>query len=78
MMAVFRIFLSNAFYGFSDFAEEVTPSGRAKAIKEVTPSGRARASKEVTPSSRAKASKEPVTSSSRANAVRPRDLLQFL
>ena len=30
MMAVFRISLSNAFYGFSGFAKEVTPCSRAK------------------------------------------------
>ena len=29
-MAVFRIFLSNAFYGFSGFAVEVTPWSRPK------------------------------------------------
>ena len=32
MRAVFRIFLSNAFYGFSDFAKEVTPCSRAKIV----------------------------------------------
>ena len=47
MMAFFRIFLSNAFYGFCDFAKEVTTSSRAKAAKEVTPSSRAKAAKEV-------------------------------
>ena len=30
MMAVFRISLSNAFYGFSGFAKEFTPYSRAK------------------------------------------------
>ena len=34
MMAVFRIFLSHAFYGFCGFAKEaVTPSSRAKAVR---------------------------------------------
>ena len=32
MMPVFRIFLSNAFYGFSGFAKEVTPCSRAKIV----------------------------------------------
>ena len=32
MMAVFRILLPNSFYGFSDFAEEVTPRSRAKTV----------------------------------------------
>ena len=30
MMAVFRIFLSSLFYGFSGFAKKVTPHSRAK------------------------------------------------
>ena len=30
MMAVFRIFLPNAFYGFSGFDKEVTPRSPAK------------------------------------------------
>ena len=30
MMAVFRIVLSSAFYGFSGFVKEVTPRSRAK------------------------------------------------
>jgi len=32
MMAVFRIFLPNTFYGFSGFAKEVTPRSRAKTV----------------------------------------------
>ena len=32
MMAVFQIFLPNAFYGFSGFAKEVTPRSRAKTV----------------------------------------------
>ena len=32
MMAVFQIFLSNAFYGFSGFAKEVTPCSQAKIV----------------------------------------------
>jgi len=32
MMAVFRIFLPNAFYGFSGFAKEVTPRSRTKTV----------------------------------------------
>ena len=32
MMAVFRIFLPNAFYGFSGFAKEVAPRSRAKTV----------------------------------------------
>ena len=32
MKAVFRIFLSNAFYGLSDFAKEVTLCSRAKIV----------------------------------------------
>ena len=32
MMAVFRILLPNSFYGFSDFAKEVTPRSRAKTV----------------------------------------------
>ena len=32
MMEVFRFFLANAFYGFSGFAEEVTPRRRAKTV----------------------------------------------
>jgi len=32
MMAVFWIFLPNAFYGFSGFAKEVTPHSRAKTV----------------------------------------------
>jgi len=32
MMAVFLIFLPNAFYGFSAFAKEVTPRSRAKTV----------------------------------------------
>ena len=32
MMAVFRIFLSNVFYGFSGFGKEVTSSSRAKIV----------------------------------------------
>ena len=33
MAGVFRIFLSNALYGFCDFAKEVTPSSCAKAVR---------------------------------------------
>ena len=32
MMAVFRILLPNAFYGFSGFAKEVTPRSCAKTV----------------------------------------------
>jgi len=32
MMVAFRIFLPNAFYGFSDFTKEVTPHSRAKTL----------------------------------------------
>ena len=32
MMAVFRICLSNAVYGFSGFAKEVTPCSRAETV----------------------------------------------
>ena len=32
IMAVFRIFLSYVFYGFSGFAKEVTPCSRAKTV----------------------------------------------
>jgi len=32
MMAVFQIFLSNAVYGFSGFAKEVTPHSCAKTV----------------------------------------------
>ena len=31
-MAVFRIFLSNAFYGFSGFAKEITPCSRPETV----------------------------------------------
>ena len=33
MAGFFRIFLSNALYGFCDFAKEVTPSSCAKAVR---------------------------------------------
>ena len=37
MMAVFRIFLFNAFYGFSGFAKEITCCSRAKiVIQDIT------------------------------------------
>ena len=32
MMAVFRIFLSNAFYGFSGFGKEIATCSRAKTV----------------------------------------------